>query len=80
MPETSENHILTWLSARENFIEIYSLYLCNADVNNVVYKVMNCPNQFSERQREETVSLKYVCFTKRRECRHRLLGNLFTTF
>jgi len=55
-PETSKNHIVTRLSAREKFIEIYSLYLCNADVNNIVYKVMNYPNQFNERQREGTVS------------------------
>jgi hypothetical protein len=49
-PETSENHVLTRLSARENFIEMYSLYLRNAAVNNIVY------NKFIERQRERTVS------------------------
>jgi len=60
VPEMSENHILTWLSARENFIEMYSLYLCNADVNNIVYKVMNSLNQFSERQREWSVSQSVI--------------------
>jgi len=55
-PETSENHILTRLSARENFIEIYSLYSCNAEYNNIVYKLMNYPNQFIVSQREGKVN------------------------
>ena len=55
-PETLENYILTRLSARENFIEIYSLYSCNTEFNNIVYKVMNCSNQFIESQREGRIS------------------------
>jgi len=56
IPETSENHILTRLPERENFIEIYSLYLCKAEINNIVFKFMIYRNQFIESQREGTFS------------------------
>jgi len=37
-------------------------------------------NLVNAKEKDQSVSLMSVCFTKRRECRHRLLGNLFTTF